>query len=115
MKIPILTALAVLALAGVAFAGPPPIPIASDFEGGTSTPTAYEQTHPSHDDADLLRSVQRASSQVQLACATDRATYCADAKTAFRAGRCLERHHREIHVACAVALSQATLAWSNPR
>ena len=68
MKLPILAAFAVLVLAGAALAKPPPIPIASDFEGGTSTPTAYEQTHPSHDEADLLRSVQKASSGVQLAC-----------------------------------------------
>ena len=40
MRLPIATALAVLTLAGAALAQPPPVPIASDFEGGTSTPTA---------------------------------------------------------------------------
>ena len=116
MKLPFLATLAALALAGSSFAQPP-IPIASDFEGSTSTPTAHEQLHPSQDQAisDVLRSVQKASSRVRLACAADQATYCADAKTTFSADRCLERHRRDINVACALALSQATLAWSSPR
>jgi hypothetical protein len=117
MKLPIATALAVLALAGAAFARPPPVLIASDFEGGTSTPTAYEQTHPSRDEVmpNVLQSVQKASSQLQLACATDRAAYCADAKTTFSASRCLESHRKDVNGACRTALSQARMAWSEPQ
>jgi hypothetical protein len=116
MKRMIVCGLAALALAAPAIArsGPPEIRIASDFEGSTSTPTAYEQ-HRSPATEDILRSVQKASSDLQLACAADREKLCADAKTTFSAGRCLEHHRRDINVACAVALSQATLAWSSPR
>jgi hypothetical protein len=117
MKRVILCGLAALALAAPAIAQPPAVPIASDFEGGTSTPTAYEQLdrHGAEAAPNILRSVQKASSELQLACAADREKLCADAKTTFSAGRCLEHHRKDLNTACRAALSQAAMAWSGPQ
>jgi hypothetical protein len=117
MKLPVLTALAVLALAGAGLAQPPPVPIASDFEGATSSPTAYDQlrSHAAKAAPDVLRSVEKAASQVRLACATDRERLCADSRTTFGADRCLDRHRKDLIEPCRAALSQAAMAWNAPR
>lgn len=105
-----------LALTGAA-SGQPRIPIASDFEGTTSTPPPDEHFGRYRDSSapDALRSVERTSSQMHLACAADRAKLCADSKTTFSADRCLEGHRRDVNEACRAALSQAMMAWSGPR
>jgi hypothetical protein len=110
MKLTILAALAALALSGAAIAQPgrPDVPMAGDFEGN-SPPSVKVSGTP-----DVLRSVQRASSQLQMACAADREKLCADTKTSFSASRCLERHRRDVKAACNSALNQAAVAWNTP-
>jgi hypothetical protein len=117
MKLPILTAFAVLALNGAAMAQPAPAPMASDFDGVTSRQAAIERAAQVHDQAtqEMLRSVQNVSSRMHLACAADRARLCADSRTAFRADRCLEGHRRDVTEPCRAALTQAAMAWNNPR
>jgi hypothetical protein len=112
LKFSISAALVVLALSGAATAQvePPRTPIASDFEGATSTGEPSRQpASPSG-----LRSIQKAASQVNLACAADRERLCADSKTSFGAGRCLDRHRKDVDDACRAALSRAVMAWSAP-
>jgi hypothetical protein len=91
--------------------------MASDFEGTNSYQAMHEQAVQAHDQAtrDMLRSVQTVSSRMHLACAEDRARLCADAKTSFRADRCLEGHRKDLTQSCRAALAQAAMAWNMPQ
>ena len=107
MKLAIVIAFGALALAGPVLAQPP-----SDHPSGVSIPTPADRAISPGPPVsqEVLDQIRGAAQQMNLACAADAQTLCAN-KTPRAMNRCLDYHRLRLSKPCKNAMDQLRLAW----